>query len=133
VQRENVQIRNEVVRRWFWAYENDADAFRNTLHPDFEWFAFEDNRTPTRGIKAAMRNRNEWLAIWDEHQLELEEVVEDGDDVVVLVHITGRGRASGIDVNFRFYAQFTVRDGKVARIYDHEERQAALEAAGLSG
>ena len=59
--------------------------------------------------------------------------VEDDDNVVVLVHITARGRASGLEVEFRFYAQFTLRDGKVTRIYDHEEREAALEAAGLTG
>jgi hypothetical protein len=31
-----------------------------------------------------------------------------------------------------FFAQFKVRDGKVAYIYEHEDRAAALEAAGLS-
>ena len=67
------------------------------------------------------------------HLFDLREVVEDDDNVVVLVHITARGRASGLEVEFRFYAQFTLRDGKVIRIYDHEEREAALEAAGLTG
>ena len=43
------------------------------------------------------------------------------------------GRSSGLEVEFRFYAQFTLQDGKVIRIYDHEEREAALEAAGLTG
>ena len=130
--RENIEIRNEAVRRWFRAFEEDAEAFRETLHPDLEWFPFEENRTPAYGIEGAMRNRNEWLEIWDEHKFDLEEVVEDGDHVVVLVHITARGRSSGIDVEFRFYAQFTVRDGKVLRIYDHEDRTSALQAAGLS-
>jgi hypothetical protein len=35
-------------------------------------------------------------------------------------------------VEFRFYAQFTVQDGRILRIYDHEQRAPALEAAGLS-
>ena len=125
-------MRNEVVRRWFWAFENDTAAFRDTLHPDLVWFPFEENRTPAYGIEGAMRNRSEWLDIWEEHRFDLEEVVEDGDSVVVLVHITARGKASGINVDFRFYAQFTVRDDKVLRIYDHEKRASALEAAGLS-
>ena len=38
--------------------------------------------------------------------------------------------AHGID--FRFYAHFTVKGDKVIRIYDHEQRASALEAAGLS-
>ena len=83
-------------------------------------------------VDAALRNRNEWLDTWEEHELGVEEAVEDGDDVVVLVHIWARGRGSGIEADVRFYAQFKVRDGKVAYIYDHEDRSAAMQAAGLS-
>ncbi len=129
---ESVEVRNKVVRRWFRAFEDDAVAFRDTLHPEIVWFPFEENRTPAYGIEGAMRNRNQWLEIWEEHRFDLKEVVEDGDNVVVLVHITARGRASGINVDFRLYAQFTVQDNKVIRIYDHEQRVSALEAAGLS-
>jgi len=78
-----------------------------------------------------MRNRNQWLDTWDEHRFDLEEVVEGGDNVVVLVHITARGKASGVEVDVRFYAQFKVPDGKVVYIFDHEDRALALEAAGL--
>jgi ketosteroid isomerase-like protein len=129
---ENLEVHNKAVRRFFSAFENDTNAFRNTLHPEIEWFPIEENRTPTRGIEAAMWNRNAWLDTWDEHRLDLEEVVEEGDNVVALVHITGRGTGSGVEVDVRFYAQFKVRNGKVIYIFDHEDRAAALEAAGLS-
>jgi ketosteroid isomerase-like protein len=129
---ENVEVRNEVVRRFVASFESDTDEFRDTLHPEIEWFPLEENRTPTRGVEAAMWNRNAWLDTWDEHSLNLEEVIEDGDDVVVGVHITARGAASGVEADVRFYAQFKVRDGKIVYIYDHEDREAALEAAGLS-
>ena len=65
--------------------------------------------------------------------LDVDEVVEEGDDVVVLIHIMGRGRQSGVTTDVRFYAQVKARDGKIAYIYDHEERKAALKAAGLRG
>ncbi len=128
---ENIEVRNEVVRRWFWAFENDADAFRDTLHPEIEWFPIEGNHTPSYGVEAAMRNRSQWLDTWDEHRFDLEEVIEEGDSVVALVHITARGRASGVEVDVRFHAQFKVRAGKVVYIFDHEDRAAALKAAGL--
>ncbi len=92
----------------------------------------EESRTPTRGVEAAIWNRNAWLDTWDEHRLDLEVVIEEGDDVVALVHITAQGSGSGIEVDVRFYAQFKVRDGQVIYIFDHEDRAAALEAAGLS-
>ena len=44
-------MRNDAVRSFISAFENDMRAFRNTLHPAIEWFAIEENRTPTRGIR----------------------------------------------------------------------------------
>ena len=58
-------------------------------------------------------------------------MIEGGDGVVARVHLKGRGRSSGVEADVRFSAQFKVRDGKVAYVYDHGDRGAALEAAGL--
>ena len=129
---QSVEVSNEAVREFFSVFEGEDDAFHAALHPEIEWYPIEENRTPTRGIDAALRNRNQWLDTWDEHRLILEEVIEDGDDVVVLVHIKARGKGSGIETDVSFYAQFKVRDGKVVYIYDHEDRAPALDAAGLT-
>lgn len=128
---ENVGVRNEAVRRFFAAFEGEDDAFRAALHPEIEWYPIEENRTPTRGIDAALWNRNQWLDTWDEYQQDVEEVIEGGNDVVARVHIKARGQGSGVAADVRFFAQFKVRDDKVAYIYDHEDREEALEAAGL--
>src|SRR5213080_1259478 len=104
--RENV----ELLRRWLWAFENDTAAFRGLLHPEIEWFPFEENRTPVHGVADAVRNRNEWLATWDEHRFDLEEVIEQRDSVIALIHITARGKTSGAKVDVRFHAQFKLRD-----------------------
>jgi ketosteroid isomerase-like protein len=127
-----LEVRNEAVRRFLSAFEDADSAFRETLHPEIEWCPIDENRVPLHGVDAAVRNRNAWLETWDEHRLDVEEVVEKGDSVVALVHITGRGKQSGIEVDVRFYAQVRARDGKVAYIYDHEDRDSALKAAGLT-
>jgi ketosteroid isomerase-like protein len=132
MQRDDVGVQHQAVRRFIEAFEDSDDAFREALHPEMEWYPIEENRRPTRGIDAALRNRNEWLDTWDEHRLEVEEVIEGGDDVVLAIHIRARGRGSGVEADIRFYAQFKVRDGKIAYIYDHHERSAAVEAAGLA-
>ena len=129
---ENVRVKNDVIRRWLWALENDTDAFRATLHPEIEWFPIDENRRRLYGIEAALRNRNEWFEAWDEHRLEVDEVAAEGDSFVLLVHITARGRISGAEVDVRFYVHAKLRDDKVVYIYDHEDKAAALEAAGLS-
>jgi hypothetical protein len=129
---ENVRVKNDVIRRWLWALENDTAAFRATLHPEIEWFPIDENRRRLYGIEAALRNRNEWFEAWDEHRLEADEVAAGGDSFVLLVHITARGKISGAEVDVSFYAHAKLRDDKVVYIYDHEDKAAALEAAGLS-
>ena len=129
---EKVRVKNDVIRRWFWAFENDTAAFRDTLHPEIEWFPIDENRGRLYGIEAALGNRNEWLETWGEHRFEVDEVAAEGDSFVVLVHITARGRISGAKVDVRFFAHAKLRDDKVVYIYDHEDRAAALEAVGLS-
>src|SRR3954464_12325425 len=130
--RENVRVENEVIRRLFWAFENDTAAFRAILHPEIEWFPIDENRGRLYGIEAATRNRNEWLQTSDEHRFEVGGVAGEGDSVVVSVHITARGKISGAEVDVRFYGHAKLRDDKVVYIYDHEDRAAALEAVGLS-
>lgn len=128
----NADIQNEGVRRFMLAFEADDAAFGATLDPEVVWFPIDENRVPLRGLEAALRNRRAWLETWDEHRVDVDEVIEDGDAVVVSVHITGRGKVSGAPADIHFYPQFTARGGRVAYIYDHEDRAAALQAAGLS-
>jgi ketosteroid isomerase-like protein len=127
----NVRVENEVIRRWFWAFENDTDAFRATLHPEIEWFPIEENHRRLHGVEAALTNRSEWQDTWDEHRFDVDEVAAEGDTVVILIHITARGRNSGAVVDIRFYAHVRLRDNKVVYIYDYADRASALEAAGL--
>ena len=131
--RETVEVRNQVVRAWLAAFDTDPAAFRDTLHPEIEWFPVEENHAGYYGVEGAMRYRDRWLETWEAHGFDLEEVVEDADNVVALVHIAARGRASGIPTDMRFYAQWRLRDGKVVLVYDHPERASALQAAGLAG
>jgi ketosteroid isomerase-like protein len=122
----------DVVRRWLETFVEDVDAFRDVLHPDLEWFPFEENHTPSHGIEGGLRIRNQWMGTWDEMRADLEDVVEKGESVVATVHVVGRGKASGVEVDTRLYLHFKVRDDKIVYLYEYEERGPALEAAGLS-
>ena len=122
----------EVARRWIWAFENDDDVFRDILHPEIEWFPFEENHTRFYGVESAVRLRNQWLDTWQEMQGEAEEVVQEDDAVVATLRVIARGKISGVKTDVRLYLQFKVRDGKVAYLFEHTDRAAALEAAGLS-
>jgi ketosteroid isomerase-like protein len=121
----------DLVQTWMATFDGDSDVFRDTLHPDIEWYPFEDNHTPSHGIEGAMRIRNGWLEAWDEMHVDLEQVVEEGDTIVASVHVTGRGKSSGIEVDTRIHLLFKNRDGKIAYVFEYTERAAALAAAGL--
>ena len=65
-------------------------------------------------------------------RVEAEEIVDAGDRVVVMVHHSGRGRTSGIEVDQRYAMVWTVRDGRVMRMDLYPTRAEALEAVGLA-
>ena len=81
----------------------------------------------------AMRDDFErWASAFEDLKVTVEEIIDAGDQVVVVAHHQGRGRASGVKVDARFYALYTLREGKVLRVDEYTERKDALEAAGLS-
>jgi ketosteroid isomerase-like protein len=121
----------ELVRRWLWAFVNDGDAFLQLTHPEIEWAPFEENHTVFHGHAGAMQIRTEWLASWDEVQIELEEVLDGSDGMVSVAHVTGRGRESGVPADVRLYGHIKVRDGKCAYLFEYLDRAEALTAAGL--
>jgi hypothetical protein len=70
----------ELVRRLFWAFDHDADAWKSMLSPELEWFPFENNHTPSYGIAAAMRTRAEWREAWEDARSDAEHVVGKGEN-----------------------------------------------------
>ena len=69
--------------------------------------------------------------IWDEHRIVAEDLIDAGDQVVVLQREYQRGRGSGVELVIDTAAVFDVRDGHVVRIQGYMDRAKALEAVGL--
>jgi ketosteroid isomerase-like protein len=84
------------------------------------------------GIDGARRFRSETAEAWDDFRVEVEELLPAGDEVVVLVHSTGRGRTSGAAAESRSAWVVGLTDGKVSRMRLYRERADALAAAGLA-
>jgi ketosteroid isomerase-like protein len=60
--------------------------------------------------------------------MELERITPAGDQVAVVVRYRARGRASGVEVEGRESALFTMRDGKVVRYEWFHEPDDAHDA-----
>ncbi len=61
-----------------------------------------------------------------------EEFIDAGDRVVVRVHQTGEGEASGVPITSDYWFVYTVHAGKAVRLDLYAERKEAIEAVGLS-
>ena len=121
----------EIVREAWDAYSRgDYDRITGFHDPHIVVITLEDGAL--YGNNAVLANYKRWNEAWERAQTTLEEVIGHGDRVFVTVRFHGRGRASGVEVETRFYEVYTLRDGRVLRIDEYEHRADALEAAGLS-
>jgi ketosteroid isomerase-like protein len=73
----------------------------------------------------------EYAASWESFQLGPDEFLDAGDQVVVPFTNRGQGR-DGIELQARGTFVWTIRDGAIVRACLYQERDEALEAAGLS-
>jgi ketosteroid isomerase-like protein len=84
-----------------------------------------------RGVDAFSGAVEKIFEGWETWEMEPEEFSAVGDQVAVTVRYRARGRASGIEVEGRESALWTLRNGKVMRYAWFHEPADALEAAGL--
>src|SRR5215211_6175146 len=68
---------------------------------------------PSSGFDAMRADLERWASAFEELRVTVEEIIDAGDQVVVVAHHQGRGRASGVEVDTRFYEVYSMREGKV--------------------
>jgi uncharacterized protein len=121
----------EVVRDFTEAYiRGDHAAAVSYLAPDVVYEVGQEMPARRPDQVPAMWER--WESDWDRLELIPEEYIDAGDQVMLAVRYSGRGRASGIEFEDRLFEVYTLHDGKIARKRDFKTRSEALEAAGLS-
>ena len=74
----------------------------------------------------------EWGDAWEDWELEVEDYLDAGERVVVIVRQHGRSKASGVSVDMHFAQVWTIRDGQQVRMQMYASTKEALEATGLS-
>jgi ketosteroid isomerase-like protein len=62
--------------------------------------------------------------------VELEELIETGDEIVAVIRLRGEGPLSGIPLEGQFSHVWQVAGGTVQRLRVYATKQEALEAAG---
>jgi ketosteroid isomerase-like protein len=125
----------EVVRALFEAWERGGlDAAAEFWDTQIDWRAAEgapDDAGPISGMDAMRAYAQDWLDDFDELRFEAEELIDAGEEVVVVQRISGRAKASGIETDLRYAVVYTIRNDKIVRGREYFDRNEALEAAGL--
>jgi uncharacterized protein len=125
---ENVELVRAII-----AAVPDWHEVITMLHPDVR---FDQTRIPDGGVyegrEACGRFFDRWFGTWDEIRMTPERFIEDGDRVLVLMTIEGRGKGSGVPVVIRSADLWTIRDSKIVSLVGYPDRVEALEAVGLS-
>ena len=71
--------------------------------------------------------------MWESFEDNVQELIDAGEQVISVVTSRGRGRASGVEVEWAGNAGvWTIRDRKIIRVAWFASREEALEAIGLS-
>jgi ketosteroid isomerase-like protein len=129
---ENVEMVRRIV-----ALLDQGDDPDDLLPPDF---VLDFSRRLLNPV--VVRGRDEvWAFVESEGQMwegghlayQPKELIDAGDKVLALVRVSGRGQASGVEVEAYTWIVWTFRDGKpVEWTYFGDDRASALEAVGLS-
>ena len=124
----------EIVRSFYdsWArYEFPGPV--ELMDPEIEYV------NPAGAVEPGTRRGREAFRLavqrvfdgWETWDFDPEEFRDVGDQVAVVVRYKARGRGSGVEVEGRESALWTLRDGKVASYAWFHEPTDALEASGL--
>src|SRR5262245_55095256 len=125
----------ELVRRFYDAWGQDEGPMPiDLMDPEIEYVNPSGAVEPgTRRGRDAFRTAVEAMFDgWESWQVEPEQYRTVGDQVAVVLRYRARGRGSGVEIEGRESALWTIRDGKVARYAWFHGPSEALEAAGLS-
>ena len=128
----------ELVRSIYAAWERGDFESAPWAHPEIEWVS-ADGPDPGSWIgRAGMAEGfRDWLSLWEDFRLQAEDYREiDDERVLVLDHLSGRGKTSGLEVGqLRATGAwlFHLRNGSVTRMVRYLDRARALADLGLEG
>jgi uncharacterized protein len=126
---ENVEVARAM---WDAFLAADIQAALSFFDPDVEW---DGTNLPDgevgRGHEAILDHVSRWADQWDDWTVEVERVIDAGDEQVVLfIRETGQSN-SGLKMDERHAELYTVRAGKIVRREGFSDPDEGLKAAGL--
>jgi ketosteroid isomerase-like protein len=127
----------DLIRRGYEAWnQGDLDWVEKFVDSEIEWRGY--THIPESGT---LRGRDEvraWLErfrdAWEQLDIEVDDLIDTGDQVLALVRFSGTGRGSGVPVEGGADAHvWTIHDGRIVAVSLYQGTSEALESLGLAG
>jgi ketosteroid isomerase-like protein len=126
----------EIVRRGYEHFAATGEFRPEMTDPDFVWdmstFRGWPEQKAYAGLEGAKQFITAWSAAWEDWQLDIEELIDAGEDhVLAIVRQRGRSKSTGLTVEMYFAQLWTMRDGKQVRMEMYADPAEGRRAAGL--
>ena len=124
------QANVEVVKRLFESYRRgDYAKAAACLAPDVVYQVGQE--LPLRGREEVRAMWERWDSTWDGLDTVPEDFIDAGDQVLVTVFYSARGRVSGIEYEERLFDVYSFSHGQCVRKREFRLRSDAVETTGL--
>jgi uncharacterized protein len=126
VSAENVDL----IMRGYAHYAETCDIFAPALHEDIEWHTAADlpDSDTYRGIEAVRAFIKGWPTAFEHFGADIQEVMDEGDYVIVSMTLRGRLRDSGEEVAMPEIHVWKLHEGRAIEVREYRTKQAALKA-----
>ena len=123
----------EVVGRHMAAYlSGDFETALAAYSPDVECdTSVRPEGQMYRGREGVVEAFRVWRGTWADWKGEVDEIIDAGDRVLMVLRESGRGKGSGVPVEQRTFFLYDLRDRMIVRVTVLLDKDQALEAAGL--
>jgi uncharacterized protein len=132
-------VSEEYVERLRLAYEafneGGVEAVLDRVEPDFRLMDRESapDRSTLVGGEGIMELVRLNMEVFDELHLEPTDFLDRGEIVIVVLRMSVRGRASGVEVDSEAAHVWEFSEGRAVRMQIYADRRRALDALGLEG
>ena len=110
-----------------------AELLEGMIQPDIESVpAWRGGGITYSGIEGFREMWLDWLQPWATYHVQVDEMIEAGETVVVLVRDRGRRHDMDVEVELISGSVWKFRDGRIARVEFYANREELRAATGLT-
>jgi ketosteroid isomerase-like protein len=127
---ENVEIMRRAVEAF--PHGEWSDVAASEIEWDLSASPGLDLPVRGRGREGFIQLMDRYVRAWTDYEVAAKELIDAGDDVVVVNHERVRARGTELLIERNLVHVWTLRDGKAVRLRTYPTKHEALEAAGLA-